>query len=143
MIVYSDNMAKSKLQLRLEKDKANRNPYQYGTSTSGEIQQDPYADQEFMGETMTGLESDEEIMEKYKAEQALIQSDPEAAETYDGEFDSEQLENEDPGHYDLHWPKSSSTTASGGYGKKRVGEQSRKQMNQTGSRTSSLLTGRK
>ena len=37
---------------------------------------------------------------------------------------------------------SDSGSGEGGYGKKRVGEQSRKQMNKTGSRTSSLLTGR-
>ena len=37
---------------------------------------------------------------------------------------------------------SDSGSGEGGYGKKRVGEQSRKQMNKTASRTSSLLTGR-
>ena len=39
--------------------------------------------------------------------------------------------------------KLNSSTGSGGYGKKRVGEESRKQMNLTGNRRSSILTTNK
>ena len=50
----------------------------------------------------------------------------------------------EPGH--LEWYQNKKEPGrhggAGGYGKKRVGEESRKQMNLTGSRRSSLLTGR-